>query len=59
MDVIKRPNDDALVTSLPDIVQMYGACVCALTTTLTRGSRPFAIAWISAPPKFTHLFTSV
>src|SRR3954465_4937940 len=59
MSVIRRPNDAALVTSLPDILQMYGWCVWALTITLTRGSSPAAICCISGPLKFTQRFTSV
>ena len=59
MSVTRRPNEAALVTSFPDILQMYGWCVWALTMTLTRGSSPFAIASMSGPLKFTHLFTSV
>src|SRR3954470_15120994 len=59
MSVITRPNDAALVTSLPDILQMYGWCVCALTITLTRGSSPAAICCISGPLKFTQRLTSV
>ena len=51
-----RPKDDALVTSLPAMLQMYGAWVCALITTLTRGSSPWAIDVISGPLKLTHLF---
>ena len=58
MSVTRRPNDAALVTSLPPIWQMYGWCVCALITTLTRGSRPLAIAVTSLPLKLTHLLTS-
>ena len=34
MSVTRRPNEAALVTSLPDIVQTYGWCVWALTITL-------------------------
>src|SRR3954466_2477538 len=57
--VISRPNDDALVTSLPDMWHTYGWCVCALTITDTRGSSPWAIDWISGPLKFTHRLMSV
>ena len=59
MSVTRRPNEAALVTSLPAIVQMYGWCVWALTITATRGSRPCAIDSISGPLKFTQRFTSV
>src|SRR5919197_4886959 len=59
MSVTTRPNDDALVTSLPASVQMYGWWVWALTMTLTRSSRPAAICSISGPLKFTQRLTSV
>ena len=57
MSVTTRPNDAALVTSLPDIRQMYGWCVWADTMTLMRLSSPAAMSSIS-PLKFTHLSTS-
>ena len=58
IDVISRPNDEALVTSLPAIVQMYGACVCALTTTSISGSRRLTMSTSSGPLKFSQAFTS-
>src|SRR5215216_5583135 len=56
--VTRRPNEAALVTSLPDILQTYGWWVWALMITLTRGSTPLAIYSISGPLKLTHLLTS-
>src|SRR5215211_1014660 len=53
--VTNRPNEAALVTSLPDILQTYGWWVWALMITLTRGSTPLAIDFISGPLKSTHL----
>ena len=54
-----RPNEAALVTSLPDIRQMYGWCVWAETMAPMRLSSPAAMASISGPLKFTHLSTSM
>ena len=62
MSVMSRPKDDALVSNLPlpsKFGQMYGAWVWPLTITSTCGSRPWAIALISSPPKLTQRLTSV
>ena len=40
MSVIRRPNDAALVTSLPAMWQMYGWCVWALTMTVDARVEP-------------------
>ena len=58
MSVTTRPNEAALVTSLPDIRQMYGWCVWAETMAPMRLSSPAAMASMSGPLKFTHLSTS-
>ena len=58
IEVIRRPNDDADVTSRLLKLQMYGWCVWALTTTSTAGSSRLTMSSRSGPVKFSHLFTS-
>ena len=57
--MISRPNDAALVTSRLLIVQMYGACVCALTTTSISASSRSRMSTRSGPLKFWQASTFV
>ena len=59
IDVIRRPNDAAEVTSRLFRLQMYGWCVWALTTMSTAGSSRLTTSSRSGPVKFSHLFTSM